>query len=259
MGLERTFHFITHKKNRSPRLFEGGKMRRENYITIQGWMVKELGLSGNELLCYALIYGFSQNEDSVFSGSCKYISEWLNVSRQTTVAVLKKLCEKGLICKVEKTINNIIFYDYKVCKDSLQGVKNFDRGCQNSLQGCQKTLHHIYINNNKDNNTPLLYSPPRVEKKPDEKDKYRDVFEEFWKVYPKQRAGNKDKALTTYIRVLKEGRASVEKLLSSVKAYANSEEVKNGYAKGCQAWLNDDRFNVNYSAEQQSYLEDIFK
>lgn len=226
-------------------------MQNENYITIQGWMVKELSLSGNELLCYALIYGFSQNEDSVFSGSCKYISEWLNVSRQTTVAVLKKLCEKGLICKVEKTINNIIFYDYKVCKDSLQGVKIFDRVCQNSLQGCQKTLHHIYINNNKDNNNPPLYSPlERVEKKPNEKDKYRDVFEEFWRLYPKQRIGNKQKAYLSYVRVLQEKRASVEQLLSAVKSYACSNEVEKGFAKGCQAWLNDDRFNIDYNSKQ---------
>lgn len=37
------------------------KIKNENFIAIQGFMVKELGLSGNELIAYALIYGFSQD------------------------------------------------------------------------------------------------------------------------------------------------------------------------------------------------------
>jgi hypothetical protein len=32
----------------------------KNYVTIQGWQVSELKLSGNELIAYALIYGFCQ-------------------------------------------------------------------------------------------------------------------------------------------------------------------------------------------------------
>ena len=35
-------------------------VKSENYITIQGWMVTELKLKGNELLIYALIFGFTQ-------------------------------------------------------------------------------------------------------------------------------------------------------------------------------------------------------
>lgn len=43
------------------------KIKNENFIAIQGFMVKELGLSGNELIAYALIYGFSQDNESEFS------------------------------------------------------------------------------------------------------------------------------------------------------------------------------------------------
>ena len=31
----------------------------DNYITVPGFAIIELGLSGNELLCYSLIYGLS--------------------------------------------------------------------------------------------------------------------------------------------------------------------------------------------------------
>ena len=44
---------------------EHGKSRikNENYIVIQSWLVNELQLKSNELMIYALIYGFSQAED----------------------------------------------------------------------------------------------------------------------------------------------------------------------------------------------------
>ena len=32
----------------------------KNYLNIQGWMVQDLELKGNELLAYALIFGFCQ-------------------------------------------------------------------------------------------------------------------------------------------------------------------------------------------------------
>ena len=42
------------------------------YIVIQDWMISDLQLKGNELLTYALIYGFSQDGESEFKGSLKY-------------------------------------------------------------------------------------------------------------------------------------------------------------------------------------------
>ena len=36
-------------------------MNKNSYITIQSWMREELGLSGNELMTYAIVYGFSQD------------------------------------------------------------------------------------------------------------------------------------------------------------------------------------------------------
>ena len=35
-------------------------VEKENYVVVQGWMITELGLKGNELLIYAVIHGFSQ-------------------------------------------------------------------------------------------------------------------------------------------------------------------------------------------------------
>ena len=49
-------------------------IKNENYITIQGWMINELGLKGNSLIIYANIYGFSQNNDCEFIGSANYLA-----------------------------------------------------------------------------------------------------------------------------------------------------------------------------------------
>ena len=93
-------------------------MTDNNYIMIQGWMINQLNLKGNELLCYALIYGFSQDGKSEFIGSASYIAEWLNIDKRRVFDVLKRLTEKGYIQKSEKFVaNNIKLCSYKAVKN----------------------------------------------------------------------------------------------------------------------------------------------
>lgn len=108
-------------------------MDNTNYITIQGWMVNELKLKGNELLTFAIIYGFTQDGESRFQGSCAYIADWLGSSRQTALNMLNLLASKGLINKNEKLVNGIKVCDYAVDRALLHTVQNFDT---------------IFINNN---------------------------------------------------------------------------------------------------------------
>lgn len=105
-------------------------MQNENYITIQGWMRNELELKGNELMVYALIYGFSQDGENQFTGSVGYIAEWIGTSKQTVHNVLKALIEKNCISKSEKIINGVKFCEYQAI---LPPVKKFDGGSQKIL------------------------------------------------------------------------------------------------------------------------------
>lgn len=98
------------------------KVNRDNYIVVQGWMVTELGLKGNELIIYALIYGFSQAENQVFSGSLQYLADWTNCTKQGVIKTLKSLIEKGYIVKNEKLINSVKFCEYYATK--FNGVLN---------------------------------------------------------------------------------------------------------------------------------------
>lgn len=74
-------------------------VKDNNFIAIQGWMRTKLNLKGNGLLIYALIYGFSQDGESRFKGSRKYIADWCGCSLDTVDRTLNTLVGKGLIAK----------------------------------------------------------------------------------------------------------------------------------------------------------------
>ena len=88
------------------------KVKRENYITVQGFMLTDLKLKGNELLIYACIYGFSQTENQVFNGGLQYLADWVNSTKQSVIKCLKSLEEKGHIIKKEKYINGVKSCEY---------------------------------------------------------------------------------------------------------------------------------------------------
>lgn len=124
----------------------------ENYITVQGFMITKLGLKGSELLLYALIYGFTQDGETEFSGSLKYMCEWTNSSKPTVMNALNNLVQKGYIEKRAEKINGVIFNRYKV---SWGVVKNLYWGSKN-FTGGQETLPNnidIIYNTNNNSNT----------------------------------------------------------------------------------------------------------
>lgn len=142
-------------------------MKNDSFYVIQAFMINDLDLSGSELNVYAVIYGFSQDGESWFTGSRKYIAGCLNVSLPTVDKAIKGLADKGLIIVDHYYIESTKMNKYKVslsaietykeslrgCKESLQGgVKILYRGSKESLQGGIKNLYTDNIDNNiKDN------------------------------------------------------------------------------------------------------------
>ena len=74
-------------------------MKGDSFITICGWMRTELNLKGNELLAYALFWGFSQDGDGSYHGSLSDLPQWIGCSRRTAMAVVASLETKGLVRK----------------------------------------------------------------------------------------------------------------------------------------------------------------
>ena len=133
-------------------------IKDNNYLTIQGFMITGLHLKGNELLVYALIYGFTQDGSCKFTGSINYIAEWLSSTRQTVINTIKSLEDKGLIEKRQRIENNQIENQYL--------VKNLDGGSQKIRLGVVKKLdpiNNIKENNIKENNIKEKFSPPTFE------------------------------------------------------------------------------------------------
>ena len=116
------------------------KLRDNNYITIQSFMVKDLNLKGNELLIFAIIYGFSQADGTSFTGGLQYLADWTNSTKQGVIKNIKSLVEKGYIVKSEKHINGVKFCEYRstlfngeVNNVESEVVNNVERGIKQSL------------------------------------------------------------------------------------------------------------------------------
>ena len=108
-------------------------------------MLKDLKLKSNELLVYAIIYGFSKDGQGCFYGSISYLAETINVSTGTIKNVLKSLTEKKLIVKKDILKNNVKFCEYRVV---LEGRSKIDHHGQNLSEGGSK------INQGVDKNCP---------------------------------------------------------------------------------------------------------
>ena len=118
----------------------------KDYLIIQGWMINELNLSGNDLMTYALIFGFSKDGESEYTGSLNYLCDWLKCTRKTAIKSLQYLVDNKLIKKTSVTVNNVTFNRYAII---TQVVEKLHWGSVNSTQGgsVKITPNNTNINN----------------------------------------------------------------------------------------------------------------
>lgn len=133
------------------------KVKDDNFFLVSGWMLNRLNLKGITLQVFSIIYGFSQDGESYFTGSLQYLSDFTNASRPTIIKALKELVDKGFILKYENEMNGVKFNKYKA---NLLVVKNLNNpsketlpgGSQNSLPPPSKeTLHNNIVLDNEEN------------------------------------------------------------------------------------------------------------
>lgn len=146
------------------------RIKDENYYQISGWMLNRLNLKGTELQVFAIIYGFSQDGESMYTGSLNYLSDWLGTSRPTTIKALKGLVDKGYILKEQLEMNGVTFNryranmqiidDFRGSKETLPPENKLYTGSKESLpEGSKETLlggsKETLPNNNSLNNNSL--------------------------------------------------------------------------------------------------------
>lgn len=67
-----------------------------NFVVVNGFMVDGLGLTGNELVTYAIIYGFCQDRQS-HSVRISFLQRWVPITRQGMIKIIHDLEKKGFI------------------------------------------------------------------------------------------------------------------------------------------------------------------
>lgn len=209
-------------------------IKSENFINIQGWMVKDLGLKGNELIIYAIIFGFSQDGTSKFAGSLNYLAEWTNSTKQGVLKALKSLVEKGLILK-----NDVVKNGIKYCEYSLILLNKVEGGVKQSLTGystkfnggIKQSLPNSINNNIEDNKQNNIYIVD---------------FENFYSLYPRKEA--KQKALQAYLKAIK--KVDKDTLLEGLKKYIDyikTNKKEREFIKHPATWLNQGCWEDEYS------------
>lgn len=82
----------------------------DSFITIHGWMINNLGLSGNELLIYAILYGFSQGDNST-QIDIQYLVDWTKQNEWLVNQTLISFESRGLLKRVNDSLD---FADYEL-------------------------------------------------------------------------------------------------------------------------------------------------
>ncbi len=74
----------------------------DNMIICRGWMIEWLGLRGNKLLIFAIIWGFTGNTKSrlhlrVWTINYPYIEKWTGLGKAMVDTILEELADNTCI------------------------------------------------------------------------------------------------------------------------------------------------------------------
>lgn len=127
------------------------------YTVVPEWASKNLKLSGNELMLFSYIYGFSQDEGSCCYSTSKEISDLLCISQRSVFNILESLINKKLIVRVELNISGLKAVGYRANNQRIDEIeneylRNFIRDEKISFLGSATGYEEISYNDNIKNN-----------------------------------------------------------------------------------------------------------
>lgn len=227
-------------------------MKDNNYIVIQGWMVSRLHLTGNALMVYACIFGFSQGGEW-YTGTAGYLAEWCGCQKKYMLTLLKKMTDEGLLRKRTRDENGVTFCSYQAVtpeEDTEQQPKTPNQECQ-SAPPVQK-VNHPGAKSEPSNNINIIYTR-------ESKDSLvcanrcasDDGFAAFWAAYPKKKS--KGQALSAW-KKLKPDSSLQALILKAVEAQKRSpdwQKDKGQYIPYPATWLNAMAWEDEMPAEQK--------
>lgn len=109
-------------------------MSEKGYTVIPDWMLT-LDLDIYEVIILAVIYGFSQDGESSFTGSQSYLARKAKCTRRKVTMALPRLVEKGYLQKIDRDVRGVHLCEYRVCIPFI--------GCEcHSQGGCECYSHN---------------------------------------------------------------------------------------------------------------------
>ena len=229
---------------------------KDCYVTIPMWMVTELGLKGSELIIYAVIFGFSQDGSTMYTGSAQYLADWTNTTKQSVFKVLKSLTDRKLIIRHEETRNGVMFVSYSYNPDalvtgdkqSLLGWSTKFTGVVNKVDGGGKQSLPNNIEDKLEYNKDYKLEETRVSKDTLSKEKSgksakTDPFDEVFDNFVAERFSDRlTGSLHDAVNEFVEHRASMKKKLTPTALKLNLEKAyrlaEGDYDRTCELILN---------------------
>ena len=224
-------------------------MKDNNYVVIQGWMVSRLKLTGNALMVYACIFGFSQDGEW-FTGTAGYLADWCDCQKKYMLKLLKKMTDEGLLRKRTREQNGVAFCDYQAITPEEryeQQQKDASDGTSQSAPpvhkvdppGAQSAPHNI-----KDNIDTRVSKDTLVCAN-------SGGFEAFWTAYPKKKS--KGQALSAWKKLKPDSslQAMILEAIENQKRSPDWQKDKGQYIPYPATWLNAMAWEDEMPAEQK--------
>lgn len=108
---------------------------KHTFIVILDWMLR-LDLDLTETVILAIIYGFSQDGETTFRGSWKYLEYHAKCSRRKVAKSLALLVERGLVKKTDVYQGGVKFCEYSACTGGAW--------CAPVVHEVQKVVHEMH-------------------------------------------------------------------------------------------------------------------
>ena len=226
-------------------------MKDGQWYTISGWMGNSLGLRGNDLICFAVIYGFSMDGKSQFKGSLDYLTGCIFATQPTVLQSLKKLLECNLILKEEKLINgkkhcyyatNVIYneVDFEVVDSTKEPLVMTTK--ESLVNSTKEPLA-------KNNNNKELYNKNKNRLSNDnQKVEYSDDFLVFWTLYHN---GSKQQAYKEWKKLKP---TEKEKAIHLVDNYLKLCKYSGRKQKDTSSYLHQHGFDDDWLATPDYYV-----
>ena len=138
-------------------------MKDTDFIYIPGWAVNKLGLKGNELLIYSIVYSYSRDGIQRYEAPAEYLASCVSASSSTVKDVLKRLTDRGLLVKATEKYKgsvNRAYYQAVVPEfDQYRNGTGKDSSPVPKRYGCTSTET---VPNNNNNNNSIINTPKGV-------------------------------------------------------------------------------------------------